>query len=240
MLVPFFDASDACKAVSEIFRAGIVPSGLEFMENDALRLAQNFTQDYSISVTKNHEAHLLVEVDGFDPEKLMEECEQILSVLEKFETDEILFADSEAQKQTLWNLRRKVGEAVKAFSTYKEEDTVVPRYRLPDLLEHVKKIGAKYGFDSVCYGHAGDGNLHVNILKGELSASKWNKELPNAIKELFIEVVKLGGTISGEHGIGLVQKPYMPIAFPEVTLQLMRSIKSSFDPNGILNPGKIF
>jgi glycolate oxidase len=170
----------------------------------------------------------------------MKECEQILSVLEKFETDEILFADSEAQKQTLWNLRRKVGEAVKAFSTYKEEDTVVPRYRLPDLLEHVKKIGAKYGFDSVCYGHAGDGNLHVNILKGELSASKWNKELPNAIKELFIEVVKLGGTISGEHGIGLVQKPYMPIAFPEVTLQLMRSIKSSFDPNGILNPGKIF
>lgn len=240
MLVPFFDASDACKAVSEIFRAGIVPSGLEFMENDALRLAQNFTQDYSISVTKNHKAHLLVEVDGFDPEMLMEECEKILSVLEKFETDEILFADSEAQKQTLWNLRRKVGEAVKAFSTYKEEDTVVPRYRLPDLLEHVKKIGAKYGFDSVCYGHAGDGNLHVNILKGDLTDLKWNKELPNAIKELFIEVVKLGGTISGEHGIGLVQKPYMPIAFPEVTLQLMRNIKSTFDPNGILNPGKIF
>ena len=240
MLVPFFDASDACKAVSEIFRAGIVPSGLEFMENDALRLAQDFTQDYSISVAENHEAHLLVEVDGFDPEKLMEECEQILSVLEKFKTDEILFAEAEAQKQTLWNLRRKVGEAVKAFSTYKEEDTVVPRYRLPELLEHVKNIGAKYGFESVCYGHAGDGNLHVNILKGDLSDLKWNKELPNAIKELFIEVVKLGGTISGEHGIGLVQKPYMPIAFPEVTLQLMRSIKSTFDPNGILNPGKIF
>ena len=240
MLVPFFDASDACKAVSEIFRAGIVPSGLEFMENDALRLAQDFTQDYSISVAENHKAHLLVEVDGFDPEKLMEECEQILSVLEKFKTDEILFAEAEAQKQTLWNLRRKVGEAVKAFSTYKEEDTVVPRYRLPELLEHVKNIGTKYGFDSVCYGHAGDGNLHVNILKGDLSDLKWNKELPNAIKELFIEVVKLGGTISGEHGIGLVQKPYMPIAFPEVTLQLMRNIKSTFDPNGILNPGKIF
>lgn len=240
MLVPFFDASDACKAVSAIFRAGIVPSGLEFMENDALRLAQDFTQDYSISVAENHEAHLLVEVDGFDPEKLMEECEQILSVLEKFKTDEILFAEAEAQKQTLWNLRRKVGEAVKSFSTYKEEDTVVPRYRLPELLENVKKIGAKYGFDSVCYGHAGDGNLHVNILKGDLSDLKWNKELPNAIKELFIEVVKLGGTISGEHGIGLVQKPYMPIAFPEVTLQLMRNIKSTFDPNRILNPGKIF
>ncbi|MDA9206828.1 FAD-binding protein [Crocinitomicaceae bacterium] len=240
MLVPFYKASDACAAVSEIFRAGIVPSGLEFMENDALKLAQDFTQDFSISVTKNHEAHLLIEVDGFDPELLMSDCEKILSVLEQFKTDEILFAEAEAQKQTLWNLRRKVGEAVKANSTYKEEDTVVPRYRLPELLDHVKKTGSKYGFNSICYGHAGDGNLHVNILKGNLSDEKWNNELPIAIKELFTEVVKLGGTISGEHGIGLVQKEYMPIAFPTVTINLMRSIKKTFDPNGILNPGKIF
>jgi len=240
MLVPFYKASDACAAVSEIFRAGIVPSGLEFMENDALKLAQDFTQDFSISVTKNHEAHLLIEVDGFDPELLMSDCEKILSVLGQFKTDEILFAEAEAQKQTLWNLRRKVGEAVKANSTYKEEDTVVPRYRLPELLDHVKKIGSKYGFNSICYGHAGDGNLHVNILKGNLSDVKWNNELPIAIKELFTEVVKLGGTISGEHGIGLVQKQYMPIAFPTVTINLMRSIKKTFDPNGILNPGKIF
>ncbi len=240
MLVPFYEAKKACQAVSSIFRAGIVPSGLEFMEKDALLLAQEFTEDYTIKVSDSHEAHLLIEVDGFDPELLMNECEQIITVLEEFETDEILFAESEAQKNTLWNLRRKVGEAVKGHSTYKEEDTVVPRFHLPQLLQSVKDIGNKYGFQSVCYGHAGDGNLHVNILKGTLSDELWNNELPKAIEEIFKKVVALGGTISGEHGIGLVQKPYMPIAFPEITLNLMREIKKVFDPNGILNPGKIF
>jgi glycolate oxidase len=133
-----------------------------------------------------------------------------------------------------------VGEAVKSQSIYKEEDTVVPRYELPALLRHVKSICKEYGLHSVCYGHAGDGNLHVNIIRGELSEEKWEKDLPVAIRKLFTEVVKLGGTISGEHGIGLVQKNYMDIAFPEVALDLMRSIKKVFDPKGILNPGKIF
>ena len=240
MLVPFYEAKEACQAVSAIFRAGIVPSGLEFMEKDALLLAQKFTEDYSVKVADSHEAHLLIEVDGFDAELLMKECEQIINVLEDFQTDEILFADSEAQKNTLWNLRRKVGEAVKGHSTYKEEDTVVPRFHLPELLQSVKEVGNKYGFQSVCYGHAGDGNLHVNILKGSLDDELWNDELPKAIEEIFKKVVALGGTISGEHGIGLVQKPYMYIAFPEITLKLMKEIKRVFDPNGILNPGKIF
>lgn len=240
MLVPFFDAQKACEAVAAIFQAGITPSGLEFMERDALLWTQDFTKDYSIKVAENHQAHLLIEVDGFDAEILMQECEKILSVLENFETDEILFAESEAQKNTLWSLRRKVGEAVKSQSVYKEEDTVVPRFELPQLLFHVKEIGKKYGFHSVCYGHAGDGNLHVNIIKGNLSDEQWDTELPKAIRELFTEVVKLGGTLSGEHGIGLVQKNYMDIAFPEVTLNLMRGIKTIFDPKGILNPGKIF
>ena len=240
MLVPFYEAKEACQAVSAIFRAGIVPSGLEFMERDALLLTQEFTEDYSIKVADSHEAHLLIEVDGFDNELLMKECEQILTVLDDFKTDEILFADSQAQKNTLWNLRRKVGEAVKCHSTYKEEDTVVPRFYLPELLQSVKDIGNKYGFRSVCYGHAGDGNLHVNILKGRLDNKTWNNELPKAIEEIFKKVVDLGGTISGEHGIGLVQKPYMHIAFPETTLNLMKEIKKVFDPNGILNPGKIF
>lgn len=240
MLVPFFDAQKACEAVAAIFKAGITPSGLEFMERDALIWTKDFIGESSIPIAENHQAHLLIEVDGFQEDQLMQECEKILAVLENFETDEILFADSEAQKSALWSLRRKVGEAVKSQSIYKEEDTVVPRYELPKLLFHVKEIGKKYGFHSVCYGHAGDGNLHVNIIKGELSDEKWENELPIAIRELFTEVVKLGGTISGEHGIGLVQKPFMDIAFPEVTLNLMREIKRVFDPKGILNPGKIF
>ncbi|MDB3904852.1 FAD-binding protein [Crocinitomicaceae bacterium] len=240
MLVPFFDAEKACEAVAAIFREGITPSGLEFMERDALIWTQKFTNDNSINIADNHAAHLLIEVDGFDSEQLMKECEEIINVLEQFETDEILFADSAAQKETLWSLRRKVGEAVKAQSTYKEEDTVVPRFELPKLLNKIKSIGHSYGFKSVCYGHAGDGNLHVNIIKGDLTDDQWENELPKAIRELFTEVVKLGGTISGEHGIGLVQKPYMDIAFPEVTINLMRDIKKIFDPKGIMNPGKIF
>jgi glycolate oxidase len=240
MLVPFFDAEKACEAVAAIFRAGITPSGLEFMERDALTWTQEFTGDTSVPVKDNHQAHLLIEVDGFDPDQLMGECEKIMGVLESFETDEILFAESEAQKASLWALRRKVGEAVKSQSIYKEEDTVVPRYALPALLSAVKRICRHYGLHSVCYGHAGDGNLHVNIIKGTLTDAQWETDLPVAIRELFTEVVALGGTLSGEHGIGLVQQPYMDIAFPEITLQLMRQIKDVFDPKGILNPGKIF
>ena len=103
-----------------------------------------------------------------------------------------------------------------------------------------KKIGKKYGFKSVCYGHAGDGNLHVNIIKGDLSEQQWEEELPKAIKEIFELTVSLGGTISGEHGIGWVQKNYMPIAFSKVQLDIMRQIKTVFDPKNILNPSKIF
>lgn len=240
MLVPFYDSEKACEAVAEIFKAGITPSGLEFMEHDALIYTQQYTGDYTLKVNENHAAHLLIEVDGFDMENLMKECENIMQVLENFETDEILFAETHAQKNSLWSLRRKAGEAVKAQSIYKEEDTVVPRNKLPQLLGTVKRIGKEYGFQSVCYGHAGDGNLHVNILKGNLSDEQWDNELPKAIRKLFMEVIEMGGTISGEHGIGLVQKQYMDVAFDNISLDLMRKIKQVFDPKGILNPGKIF
>jgi glycolate oxidase len=240
MLVPFFDAQKACEAVAAIFQAGITPSGLEFMERDALLWTLPYEPDTIIEVKDNHAAHLLIEVDGFDADQLMLDCEKILSVLENFETDEVLFADSQAQKEQLWKLRRKVGEAVKSHSIYKEEDTVVPRFELPNLLSAVKRIGNQYGFKSVCYGHAGDGNLHINIIKGDLSDEFWDNELSVAISELFKEVIAMGGTISGEHGIGLVQKQYMPLAFNKIQLDLMRNIKLVFDPKLILNPGKIF
>jgi len=152
----------------------------------------------------------------------------------------VLFADTEDQKNALWKMRRAVGEAVKSNSIYKEEDTVVPRYELPTLLEGIKTIGDKYGFKSICYGHAGDGNLHVNIVKGTMSDSDWNTEIPKGIREIFELTVSLKGTLSGEHGIGFVQKNYMDIAFNTAQLQLMKGIKTVFDPNGILNPGKIF
>lgn len=240
LLVPFVKADEACEAVSAIFRAGITPSALEFMERDAIDWTLKFVDGLNVKVNNNIQAHLLIEVDGNYPEILMQEAEQILKVVEQFEIDEVLFADTEEQKNALWKLRRSVAEAVKANSIYKEEDTVVPRYELPKLLKGIKEIGTKYGFQSVCYGHAGDGNLHVNIIKGEMSDDNWETQVPLGIREIFELTVSLKGTLSGEHGIGLVQKNYMDIAFSKVHLELMERIKAIFDPNNVLNPGKIF
>lgn len=240
LLVPFYNSTQACEAVSAIFRAGIVPSALEFMERDALEWTMQYVEGISVPIKDDIQAHLLIEVDGNYPEILMQEAEKILEVVEQYEIDEVLFADSEEQKNALWKMRRAVGEAVKSNSIYKEEDTVVPRYELPALLNGIKAIGMKYGFKSVCYGHAGDGNLHVNIIKENLSDEQWHKEVPKGIREIFELTVALKGTISGEHGIGYVQKNYMDIAFSKTHLELMESIKRVFDANHILNPGKIF
>jgi glycolate oxidase len=170
----------------------------------------------------------------------MKEMEGISEVVMQFDCGDILFADDAQQKAELWKLRRRAAEAVKANSIYKEEDTVVPRAELPLLLKGVKEIERKYGFKSLCYGHAGDGNLHVNILKGDLTDEQWNGSLKKGIVEIFELVKTLGGTISGEHGIGLVQKEYLPIVFDETQMRLMKGIKTIFDPNNILNAGKIF
>jgi glycolate oxidase len=240
LLVPFYKASQACEAVSAIFRAGIIPSALEFMERDAIDWSLRFIDGLNIQIKDEVQAHLLIEVDGNYPDILFQEAEKITSVLEQYEIDEILFADTEDQKNALWKMRRNVAEAVKSNSIYKEEDTVVPRYELPKLLEGIKTIGKKYGFQSVCYGHAGDGNLHVNIIKGNMSDENWNTEVTKGIREIFELTVSLKGTLSGEHGIGYVQKNYMNIAFTKTHLELMERIKSIFDPNNILNPGKIF
>lgn len=240
MLVPFYEANQACEAVSAIFRAGIVPSALEFMERDAIDWTLKFVPDLNVQVNDQVQAHLLIEVDGNYPDILFQEAEKIMEVVEQFNIDEVLFADTEIQKNLLWKMRRSVAEAVKSNSIYKEEDTVVPRYELPKLLFGIKEIGAKYGFKSVCYGHAGDGNLHVNIIKGDMSDENWNTEVTKGIREIFELTVSLNGTLSGEHGIGFVQKNYMDIAFSESHLQLMKGIKTIFDPKGILNPGKIF
>jgi glycolate oxidase len=194
----------------------------------------------AVKIEEGVQAHLLIEVDGNNVDVLMQEMEGISTIVSQFDCGEILFADDEKQKAELWKMRRRVAEAVKSHSVYKEEDTVVPRAELPVLLRGVKEAGRKYGFHSVCYGHAGDGNLHVNIIRGEMSEDQWNGALKEGIREIFELVKKLGGTLSGEHGIGLVQKEYMPIVFDSTQMRLMKEIKRIFDPNNILNAGKIF
>lgn len=239
MLVPFPSALRACEAVSATFRAGVVPSAMEFMERDAIAWTMRFTEGLPAQLSTDPEAYLLIEVDGDHGDMLMRDCERILEVMEAHGCGEVLFAETSAEKDALWKLRRSVPVSVKAHSVYKEEDTVVPRFELPRLLAGVKEIGARYGFSSVCYGHAGDGNLHVNIIRGTLSDTAWHDELPKAIREIFQLTVSLGGTLSGEHGIGLVQRSYMDIAFNASQLAIMRAIKDVFDPQGIMNPGKV-
>ncbi|WP_448700176.1 FAD-binding oxidoreductase [Mucilaginibacter sp. AW1-3] len=239
MLASFNTNEQACGAVSAIFRAGVIPSALEFMERRGVEWVVEH-DGINFDIKPGIEAYLLIEVDGTNQDVIFGECEKINMVLEEFECQDVLFADSSAQKEELWTMRRTMAVSVKSNSVYKEEDTVVPRAELPKLIKGIKEVGAKYGFESVCYGHAGDGNLHVNIIKAGMSDDDWNNKLKFGITEIFELTIALGGTISGEHGIGLVQKDYMPLKYSEINLNLMRGIKAVFDPNGILNPGKIF
>ncbi len=240
MLVPFTSMDQASAAVSAIFRAGITPSCLEFMERDAIDWVCNWLGDVTIPIADDVRANLLIELDGNDMDYIQKEAEYLYEVLTQFDCGEILFADSDAQKNDLWRMRRNVANAVKTTSVTIEEDTVVPRFYLPELLRHIKEVGKKYNFRSVCYGHAGDGNVHVRIIKDELSDDYWKNEVPKGVREIFEKVVALGGTISGEHGIGWVQRRFMDIKFPEFQMELMRGVKKVFDPNNIMNPGKVF
>jgi glycolate oxidase len=239
LLASFASPEKACEAVAKIFMAGCNPSVCEFIEPEGFRLSSKFT-GLDFNIPDNIEAYLLIEADGNDEESILQEIEKISTVLYDKDCVEILFADNDTQKEYFWKLRRTIGESTKHNNSYKEEDTVVPRATLPALYKGVKDISKKYGIRTVCYGHAGDGNLHVNILKDNLSEEFWNITVKEAIKEIFALCKQLGGTISGEHGIGLVQKEFMPIVMQPIQLQLMKQIKMAFDPNYILNPGKIF
>jgi glycolate oxidase len=239
MLASFPGNEQACSAVSAIFRAGVIPSTLEFMERRAVEWVIEYDH-FQFDLKDDAMAFLMIEVDGNDLEILFAECEKINAVLEENSCSDVLFAESSTQKEAIWRMRRTMPLSVKSNSIYKEEDTVVPRSELPELIHGIKDIGKRYGFESICYGHAGDGNLHVNIIKGTMSDLDWNTKLKLGIREIFELTVALGGTISGEHGIGSVQREYMDIKFSKAHLDIMRGIKSVFDPNGILNPDKIF
>ena len=240
MLVPFNSIEKAGEAVSAIFRAGFTPSAMELVEINALKIVSKFVDSAVVPVTDEMEAHLIIEVDGNHLDILMSEMEAIAELLLQFECGDVFFADDAQQKAELWKLRRRVAEAVKIDGYSIEEDTVVPRAELPALIRGVKALGIEFNFDVVCYGHAGDGNLHIRIKKPGSIYSLNNPDVIPALNALFTLVKSLGGTISGEHGIGLIQKPYMDIMFDKAGLQLMRGIKKVFDPNDILNSGKIF
>ena len=225
MLVPFRSLEKASEAVSAIFRAGYTPSALELMEIDALMIVSEEVGSTSVPITPDTAAHLIIEVDGNHLDTLMSEMESIGELLLTYDCGEIYFAEDHQQKNELWKLRRRVAEVVKTKGYTIEEDTVVPRALLPELIRAVKDLGKKHGFTAVCYGHAGDGNLHIRLNKPGIPNSYENDEMNDILRALFIEVKKLGGTISGEHGIGLIQKGYMDVVMDPIHFRLMKEIK---------------
>jgi glycolate oxidase len=238
MLVAFGSLEDAAKAVAAIFQAGLTPSALEFMERAAVQVAEE-RQSKSFP-NSSAGAQLFVEVDGHHEDLVSRDLEAIAEVLQAFGPLEMVLADGRQKVEDVWALRRGIGEAVKSISPYKEEDTVVPRARLAELVKGVKEICVRHAVRSICYGHAGDGNVHVNLLRMDMPEDAWERASGAAIREIFGLTVILGGTISGEHGIGYSQREYLPIALSPATIGVMKSIKRVFDPDGILNPGKIF
>ncbi|MFM8913230.1 MAG: FAD-binding oxidoreductase [Flammeovirgaceae bacterium] len=245
MMIPLSTNEEACKAIAAIYVEGITPSGMEFFEKEAAAKTFDYCEKVlnspvTTKLVDGMNAYLLCELDGNDEEVLMRDAERVMGVVEKFESGEILFAETSAQKAELWKIRKNISPAVNWYTLTKSDDVVVPRANLPKLISGIKEIGKRYNFNTVCFGHLGDGNLHVNILKENLDEAYWNTTVNEGISEIFKLTVSLGGTLSGEHGIGIAKRPYMPIAMSEVNLNLMRGIKKVFDPNGILNPGKIF
>ena len=241
MLALFQKAEDACAVVADIFKSGVIPSSLEFMDRDTIDYAIRYVGSSPFAISPDYEALLLIEVDGNNIEVLHQDCEKISNVLTQFNVGDILFADNEAQKNELWKLRRNAANAITTLAyAMVTEDTVVPRTKLPELLRGVKKIGAELGLKTSNMGHIGDGNIHFSIISDEPTTEDWRLKSIEGKREIYKLVKSLGGMLSAEHGIGYLQKPFMGLFFKENHLAILRGIKKAFDPKGILNPSKVF
>jgi len=232
----FPSVEDAMHAVFKSLAGGANPVAMEFM--DAL-VVQALKEKLGVQLPENAGALLIGDVDG----NVIEEVDFQLNILEQsFKENgaqDFVVANTDAERDKLWFARRNASPSITIYGSKKlNEDISVPRSMLPEALKNIYAIGEKYGFKVPCFGHAGDGNIHVNVMV-DGSDEQQLEEGHKAIEEIFELVVEMGGTLSGEHGIGTSKAPFMRIAFNEAELQLFRDIKKAFDPNGILNPGKM-
>jgi glycolate oxidase len=235
LLCIFPNMDEAAVAVSKITASKIIPRALEFMDHEAISAVENYKP---IGLPKEAEALLLVEVDG-SLNSVPEDAEKVASICHSLGAM-VSVADDVFAKQRLWEARRAVSPALYRISPTKiNEDIVVPRSKIPEMLRLLRDIGNKYNLKIVNFGHAGDGNIHVNIMTDKNNKEEY-KRAEDAVKDIFETTLKLGGTISGEHGIGLTKAKYIGMELSPVSIGLMKAIKKVFDPKGIMNPGKIF
>jgi glycolate oxidase len=232
----FATASQAAEAVQAIFTAGFLPSSLEIADHFTLEAAR---RDLGKMIVPEGNAHLLVDLDGQE-ESVRSESASIHDLLKKRKPKALEIATGEADCERLWALRRQFSNSLRATGLTKlNEDVVVPRSRLVDLMEFAESLQAKHGFPIACFGHAGDGNIHVNIMADRYNRDAAVRErVERALDDLFAQVLAWGGVITGEHGIGLAKKRWWPGATSEVARNLHRQLKQILDPNDILNPGK--
>jgi glycolate oxidase len=221
-----------------LFAAGCEPAACEIL--DQVALAAVSTVVMLPGPLQGAAAALVLELDGDDADALLAGAERIAAIAEAQGGAEPIVAQDEAGQRRLWDIRRKVAEAVKGHSLYKEADCVVPRSRLADLVRAAQAVATEHGVRAASYGHAADGNLHVNLLRGDLALADWERRRDAAEEALFARVVALGGSITGEHGVGWTQRRFLPLVASPTSLALQRAIKNAFDPHGILNPGKVF
>ena len=238
MLIPFSSLHDAMEIVYSVLLNRIVPATMEFMERDAINLVAKFLGREVHFPDAG--AHLLIQIDGNSEDNVHRDMEKIGS-LARIDQEKIIIAESPAQRERLWKARRSIREAITAESpVFLAEDCVVPRSKIPEFMAELKSFFESRGLRSVMFGHAGDGNVHIDVLKGESDYDAWKNGLPELKRGIYKRAIGLGGTITGEHGIGFIRKDYLYLALSPEEIRLLKRIKKAFDPKNILNPGKIF
>lgn len=241
MLVLFDDAQSAINIVPEIItKLGILPTGIEFMD----KMSYETTCEYLGEIKRHQDygATLIIEIDGNDADQVREDCLRIGELCLDNGAADAFIAEGPSDQEKIWRVRKHVAEAFKAISPIQSlEDIVVPVSNIPKLLPELEELSCKYDVLLPCYGHAGDGNLHVTVVKKpEVSLEVWESSYRSILRDLYIIAQDLGGTISGEHGIGHKRKEFLPQVLGKSEIDVMINIKRALDPNNILNPGKIF